>query len=57
MCSIRSIPPRMKLYSCHPPCHTQAKPDYDAVRAAIADVMDKDGYDDGSYGMLPVLWV
>lgn len=29
------------------------KPDYDAVRKAVADVMEKDSYDDGSYG--PVL--
>ncbi|KIZ05573.1 cytochrome c peroxidase [Monoraphidium neglectum] len=30
-----------------------AKPDYGAVRKAIEDVLDVDGYDDGSYG--PVL--
>lgn len=38
-----------------PPCLPQApaKPDYDAVRKAIEDVMDVEGYDDGSYG--PVL--
>lgn len=31
--------------------HPQANPDYNAVRAAIADAMDNDNYDDGSYGM------
>ena len=30
-----------------------AKPDYKAVKAAIADMLEKEGYDDGSMG--PVL--
>ena len=30
----------------------QSKPDYDAVRKAIADMLDVEEYDDGSYGPL-----
>jgi cytochrome c peroxidase len=34
--------------------HLEAKKDYDAVRKAIEDILDVEGYDDGSYGPLLV---